>query len=603
MRTLVYGEKMKKEKLTILIACLLVVCLTISLCACHKKGNDEKAKRQQAANDVGAAFTTGINSSWAWDMSDEAAAGVQNPGDYVMTRSWTGLICSVLENSSLQTGKITALANALSSNDGKTLLSDFASNAELLIPLLKQVGFTPNDVANLTYDLLCALVSDGAKTLSDMRDRLVSVREEMRKDLTTTDSALKNVADAIVSTDVAIQNFAPSEQEKQDMISAFEQAKQPMNMLVSFAYNMSINAITDDLYSKLFDGSGALGSISESELQTLVNSLLSNVTSLSRSLDEQSVAKLNVALGLVIDKFDSNAISSSVYAQIVKYAKYAYMVVDIIPSVCDVVIAGGDVLANGSFLEDFIAVAKSSATLDEKTCTVNKAILAARAANGVLGGDSFTKEQLVAVIEKMGAQGIQEYQKATPIFALDLALNFSSLIESIEGDDAGKWNVSHKDVMDEDTLATVASTVLFFNKGFDTFKETYQKWTKGEATTSQLAMQASICGFDSFLSEGQSNNFNVHNEKETAKWYNYYVTTGLEAVNRKVASCMEKVENDLKAFVEDYYAENSDMKAAIKQLADMSIVSQNLTEEEIDGTYMPIFKRSCMLGFTFLFLF
>lgn len=594
---------MKKEKLTILIVCLLVVCLTISLCACHKKGIDEKAKRQQAANDVGAAFTTGVNSSWAWDMSDEAAAGVQNPGDYVMTRSWTGLICSVLENSSLQTGKITALANTLSSNDGKTLLSDFASNAELLIPLLKQVGFTPNDVANLTYDLLCALVSDGAKTLSDMRDRLVSVREEMRKDLTTTDSALKNVADAIVSTDVAIQNFAPTEQEKQDMISAFEQAKQPMNMLISFAYNMSINAITDDLYSKLFDGSGALGSISESELQTLVNSLLSNVTSLSRSLDEQSVAKLNVALGLVIDKFDSNAISSSVYAQIVKYAKYAYMVVDVIPSVCDVVIAGGDVLANESFLEDFIAVAKSSATLDEKTCTVNKAILAARAANGVLGGDSFTKEQLVAVIEKMGAQGIQEYQKATPIFALDLALNFSSLIESIEGDDAGKWNVSHKDVMDEDTLATVASTVLFFNKGFDTFKETYRKYTKGEATTSQLAMQASICGFDSFLSEGQSNNFNVHNEKETAKWYNYYVTTGLEAVNRKVASCMEKVENDLKAFVEDYYAENSDMKAAIKQLADMSIVSQNLTEEEIDGTYMPIFKRSCMLGFTFLFLF
>lgn len=603
MRTLVYGEKMKKEKLTILIACLLVVCLTISLCACHKKGIDEKAKRQQAANDVGAAFTTGVNSSWAWDMSDEAAAGVQNPGDYVMTRSWTGLICSVLENSSLQTGKITALANTLSSNDGKTLLSDFASNAELLIPLLKQVGFTPNDVANLTYDLLCALVSDGAKTLSDMRDRLVSVREEMRKDLTTTDSALKNVADAIVSTDVAIQNFAPTEQEKQDMISAFEQAKQPMNMLISFAYNMSINAITDDLYSKLFDGSGALGSISESELQTLVNSLLSNVTSLSNSLDEQSVAKLNVALGLVIDKFDSNAISSSVYAQIVKYAKYAYMVVDVIPSVCDVVIAGGDVLANESFLEDFIAVAKSSATLDEKTCTVNKAILAARAANGVLGGDSFTKEQLLAVIEKMGAQGIQEYQKATPIFALDLALNFSSLIESIEGDDAGKWNVSHKDVMDEDTLATVASTVLFFNKGFDTFKETYRKYTKGEATTSQLAMQASICGFDSFLSEGQSNNFNVHNEKETAKWYNYYVTTGLEAVNRKVASCMEKVENDLRAFVEDYYAENSDMKAAIKQLADMSIVSQNLTEEEIDGTYMPIFKRSCMLGFTFLFLF
>lgn len=592
---------MKNKKLTILIACVLIACLAaFSLVACDRKGESESEKRTRAANSVGAAFTTGVNSAWEWNLQDSDVAKVEKPGDYVTTRSWTALICQVLEKSSLQTGKITALANALQSKDGKALLADFTANAELLIPLLKQIGFTPSDVANLTYDLLCALVDKGAETLSSMRDRLVSVREVMKKDQTIGDGAMKNIAAAIGATDVAVQNFSPTAQEKKDMLLAFDNAKQPMNELVSFAYNMSINAITDDLYSKLFDGSGALGSISQSELHTLVNSLLSNVNALSRSLDEQSVAKLNVALGLVIDKFDSNAISSSVYAQIVKYAKYAYMAVDVIPSVCDVLIAGGDVLANESFLEDFIAVAKSSATLDEKTCTVNKAILAARAANGVLGGDSFTKEQLVAVIEKMGAQGIQEYQKATPIFALDLALNFSSLVDSLEGS-GEKWNVTHKDVMDEDTLATVASTVLFFNKGFDTFKETYQKWTKGEATTNQLAMQASICGFDSFLSEGQSNNFNVHTQ--TDKWYNYYVTTGLEAVNRKVASCMEKVEKDLKAFVEDYYADGSDMKAAIKQLADMSIVSQNLTEEEIDGTYMPIFKRSCMLGFTFLFLF
>ena len=289
------------------------------------------------------------------------------------------------------------------------------------------------------------------------------------------------------------------------------------------------------------------------------------------------------------------------YAQIVRYAKYAYMFVDVIPAVCDIAVAGGDAIANESFVRDFIAVASLSSELGEKTSTINQAVLSARVIDGVLSSESFSKEQLVGIIDKMGAQGVEEYQKAIPIFTLDLALNFSSLVDSIDSDSSDVWNVSHPEIVDADTLATLASIVLFFNKGFDNFKETYRKYTKGEATTGQLALQASLCSFDYFLADGQKNEYNVNTQTE--QWYNYYVTTGLEAVNAKIASCMSAVENDLKAFVDDYYADGSVMKSAIKEIAGMSILEEDLTDEQIESDYMPALKRSCVLGFTLLYLF
>lgn len=67
---------------------------------------------------------------------------------------------------------------------------------------------------------------------------------------------------------------------------------------------MSVNAITDDLYGKLFDDSGALGEITDGEIETLVDTLLLNVQDLKDALGQNEVSALNSALDLVIDKFD-----------------------------------------------------------------------------------------------------------------------------------------------------------------------------------------------------------------------------------------------------------------------------------------------------------
>lgn len=100
-----------KRNLSLVIACVLAVCLILLSCvACNKKKDEQAKQRAQAVQNVGSAFLSGIDGKWQWDMQDDAVARVANPGDYVVTRSWTGLICDVIGNSSLQTGKINALA-------------------------------------------------------------------------------------------------------------------------------------------------------------------------------------------------------------------------------------------------------------------------------------------------------------------------------------------------------------------------------------------------------------------------------------------------------------------------------------------------------------
>ena len=94
---------------------------------------------------------------------------------------------------------------------------------------------------------------------------------------------------------------------------------------------------------------------------------------------------------------------------------------------------------------------------------INQAILSARVIDGVLSSESFSKEQLVGIIDKMGAQGVEEYQKAIPIFTLDLALNFSSLVDSIDSDSSDVWNVSHPEIVDEIAKSYIDAKNGFYN--------------------------------------------------------------------------------------------------------------------------------------------
>lgn len=591
---------MNKIKKTTLLCLVVLLALSVCLCACNKNKEDPVKTRADAVSTVENAFMSGIVEGWNNSLSQDELMKREDSGDYIVALGWTKMICGVIGESSLQTVKIQSLANALLSEDGKKLLADFDSNAELLIPLLKEVGFTPSDISSLVYDLTCAMASKGADTINLIRDDLLSLQDKMTREGGASNTALQNVRSNYTSINEAKSSFVPTEQAKEEMLASFAKAKNALNQLTAFAYNMSVNAITDELYGKLFDESGALGSITQSELSTLVGSVLNSVETLSNALTQEEISYLNEALNLVIENFDKNVISSPIYAEIVKYAKYAYMIVDIIPTICDGVLAGGDILTDTQFITDLLKVSEADTSQKDMAVTtrVNEIILVARAIRQVLDSEDFSEQRFVELINQIGEQSSEEYQKAMPLFVMDILLNFSTLYDLIEGDDVKiDWDIIHSDVMSEEALQNELAIVLFFNTFYDSFKETYYKYTHGEATQAELNNVFTFCSFDTFIENGRVFS---SNQKFTEEWYDYYVTTGLNAVNEKVNKYMsENVIPDLKAFASDYYKQDSAMKKAIAQIADMAIYEKALSEEEINAL-IPTLKESRLLGVALL---
>ena len=591
---------MKNKLKMISVTLALVLALCVCFVACNKTKTDPAKERADAVASVENAFMSGVVDGWTNSLDEQSLKDREDAGDYIVTLGWTKMICSVVSESDLQTAKIKSLANALSSQNGKTLLGDFEKNAELLIPLLKEVGFTPSDVSAIVYDLTCAMVTKGYKTICDVYNELIDLEQYMRQNAIS-GKPLDNVVKNRLSISIAKSDFVTTDAEKSQMLTAFSNARNALARLVSFAYNMSVNAITDDLYGKLFDDSGALGEITDGEIETLVDTLLLNVQDLKDALGQNEVSALNSALDLVIDKFDKKTVSSAIYAQIVKYAKYAYMVVDVIPTICDVVTSSGNLLSSEDFIKDFLSASQNGDNLDTATNLINQSILVSRAILNLTSEGGYDAQKLLNIVDEIVSANTGEYQKAVPLFTLDLMFNFSSLYDSITGgDDTDLWQVVHSDVMTQDALGTQVSLVFFFDGGFDNFKETYYKYTRGDATQAQLRSAFDRCSFGSFI---ENERIFRTDELYTSDWYDYYVTIGLNAVNQKVSNVLKNnVSLDIKAFVGDYFSENSEMKAAIQTLAQMSILTQNIGEEDIANVYIPLLSKSRVLGATILFM-
>ncbi len=599
---------MKTKRSIFTVASLILVALVVSACfvACNKQNSDQ-VERDNQTHRVEEVFLSGVNDKWSADLSDDDVVKLDDAGDYIVSKGWTSLVCDVVKNSSLQTAKIKALADNLASDDGKKLLKEFSANAELLVPMLKQIGLTSNDVSALAYDLISRLIDDGRNTVSDILDRLDSVKDAMMAQGASA-VAIENVSQSRLVLNLAKQALVFDETQKAQMQSALSDAKNAMSELVIFAYDTSVNTLTDELYSKLFEEDGALSNVSESELSTLVNALLGNVSRLKNALGQDDIAKLNTALDLFITNFDNKNISSSVYSQIVKYAKYAYMAVDVIPSVCDVALASESVISSKSFIEDFLKYAKFEeeqqlVSSSASTSSLNKLIIAARVIDGVMKSGKFDKNGIDALIDRVCAQGIDGYQKAMPVIILDLLLNVSDIVTNVESDNL---KPSHPDIIDNDTL-TIMFGSLFFNANVDKLKQNYYAFEMNptQKNLSALYTSASLCGVEGILGESNPNTKPANPTDETMPyiraWYNWYINK-IDDVSAKIASCVPNVQNDLKAFVADYFAENSTSKAAIEQIANWQIFTECVADDDVQNVYMPVLLASKILGAAILFV-
>ncbi len=587
-------------KILSLITAILVLTMTASmLFACNPKDDEnerierDRRERTESVDAVKEVFLSSIEEKWSGIESVSDIAALEKAGDYVVVSSWFGLIEDVLIDSQLQTGKLRSFANFMQSDDGEKLMSDFNENAELLIPLLKSVNFTATDISNLVYDLLCALVTDSGAVI----DSIISTLEDVRSLAGVTADKKAEIGEYIADMNAAKQNFVPTSAERENMLAAFGRAKTPLSELVSFAYNISLGAGSEDLFEAILGGGeGALADISTGEIVTLVGTFRSNLSDLKEALQGDAVSDLNRAFALVIEKFDNGAVPSVIFSQILQYAKSAYMLVDVIPALCDIAYAAGEIFDSEEFVGQLRECYKNG--LNDNAEIANLSIIVAKAMLEVK--ETFSENQLTEIITELAGQSKGDYQKSIPLIGIDLVLNMSNIFDLPEDGNINLEDVLlavHPEIMDKDTVQTMISVFLMISdNSFEKFRQAYNVWFEDNKTGNAGAngsfskLQYAASFFKSFKIANPFNEFT-----NTQAWAKYYLSEGLKQINKTVDACLDKTAEDLSKFINEFYDTNCESNAALKTVAQMPLFSADISDAEFKE-FMTAVKNSRIIG-------
>ncbi len=536
--------------------------------------------RKIAVSSVEREFLHGINEDWTENLTNDELAQLEDAGDYVVFKSWTELIKVELFDSNLQTAKITALSDALKSEQGQKLFENFENNAELLIPLIRGVGFTSSDVSNLVYSLLCAFVDKGADVLTSARDTLVKVKNEK-----TAVNVNKNLA--AVNSELEYLNF--SADEKKDILADLANAENAIKELTSFAYTTSITTLTDKMVEIIASEDGALSDITDGEIQTVVDAMLGNVRELKQRMTTSEIAKLNKAIKTVTDNFEGNPSTSRIFSQIVRYAKFAYVVTDSIPNLANVVTSAASVV-DADFLRTVRAFVDSESKSNNDLKTANMSVVSARILKAFY--EDIDKTDLLALLDTFEAQAKEDYRRALPIVALDFYFNVLAYNDETD-------EILHPEILDEDTVVEGAMFFLMYI-ALASFENKYYSYLDGTAKLKEVKDAAEWCPFKYYEI---SNPYSAEND--VRNWFEYYIKETAKAMTESSAKLAPILKADLTACLDDYYAEGSSVKSDMLLLAGKPLISplsDDATEEEKQAQqektdeYYGLAKSSRALG-------
>lgn len=584
--------KKRYSKIFITLALVaLIAALALSLAACNpeKKRRERDAKeRANSVEQVEDAFLGVLDEKWSLNMSDLELVNLNAPGDYIVASGWTKLFGEVLNDSALQTAKLKNLANAMYSDEGKALLENVSENAELLLPVLKEVGFTKNDISSLFYGAVHALVQDSG----DVLDKMYKELERVRALSGLTSGGHKNVTDCMGDVNSAKTHLVPADGTKQQLIAAFDDAKGAVEGTIGFAYDLFFNTLSEDVWQNLFSGDGALENITDDEIRIVMDSLLSNVAAFKSTLTEENIAKTNRAFDLLIANFDEETLSSALFAQIIVYAKYANMFVGVAPLLLDVISSAGQALASDEVLGQ---LRQNSAdwSYESGLLYVNSAALAARLVKDFM--DSHDGAELKTAFDGLfemsgaGSYGALDSDKATLILAIDVLLNMTN----VSSGDGEEFFVKHPEIIGEDGLADMFSAAFMLMPNISRFKETYRQFNRGETDIMHFIAALNACGFRE-LGVLYNNNEQITAQNIDAA-YEYYIEQGVPAVNRHISELTVNATADIKRFVDDFYAQDSECRRALNDLAEMPFATFALNEEQ-NAAFEKLLMDSGMSG-------
>lgn len=385
----VFGTKKGADALRVLLAAVLVVLLLASLCAlaaCNKNEPDPAKERADAVTGLETNTLAALGEDWTPDVPRETLIRMPDCASYLEARRWVSLVAGVLSRSGLQTAKISLIADFAASEDGKRLLSDAANNADAVLGFVSAVRFTSEDVSEVGFELLRAVVTD-------VRDLYVGLAEELEalKGSVVGDGQA-DIAAATERAERVVASFGDEDKAEEsiaDTVAALDEAKEGIGTLFAFAYDaeriFGTGESGEGLSSVLGSaagGSGALAGVSDGEMLTWLDGVVSGLREFGASMTEEKTASVKAALKSVRECFQGFAQPVAAVGDAMEWLRVAESFADEIPTIVSYALSACDVIyernAEDTYTYDFVHKLRLLAEEeDEELRTVNTYALGA----------------------------------------------------------------------------------------------------------------------------------------------------------------------------------------------------------------------------------
>ena len=372
--------------LVLLIVAMSAVCLS----ACNDDdGPDPAAERAEAVNALKVNTLAALDAKWAPGLTDTEIIGLASPGSYIEAALWTEMLAEVVSASRLQTGKIRTAAEFIASDEGKKLFADAAGNLDSAMELVDALGLTSEDVSELGFDLLCAVVSETRAMYTEVANRLNAIKDKVLG------AGNENIAAAAERAERIVESFGKDEASAAESVAqtlkALGEAEDGVKTVLAFAYDTERIFGTGEsgeglagLIGSAAEGEGALANVSEREMFAWLDGVLAGFEEFGKSMTAEKIASVKAALASVRECFQGFAQPVEVVRDVMEWLRGAEELLGEVPFLTGAIAAATDVIyergEDEGYTYDFVRRLKLLAEEEDGTLAdINSYILAGEA--------------------------------------------------------------------------------------------------------------------------------------------------------------------------------------------------------------------------------
>lgn len=372
--------------LVLLIVAMSAVCLS----ACNDDdGPDPAAERAEAVNALRVNTLAALDAKWTPGLTDTEIIGLASPGSYIEAVLWTEMLAEVVSASRLQTGKIRTAAEFIASDEGRKLFADAAGNLDSAMELVDALGLTSEDVSELGFDLLCAVVSETRAMYTEVANRLNAIKDKVLG------AGNENIAAAAERAERIVESFGKDEASAAESVAqtlkALGEAEEGVKTVLAFAYDTERIFGTGEsgeglagLIGSAAEGEGALANVSEREMFAWLDGVLAGFEEFGKSMTAEKIASVKAALASVRECFQGFAQPVEVVRDVMEWLRGAEELLGEVPFLTGAIAAATDVIyergEDGGYTYDFVRRLKLLAEEEDGTLAdINSYILAGEA--------------------------------------------------------------------------------------------------------------------------------------------------------------------------------------------------------------------------------